>query len=247
MGDALGQNAAEVLRSGITTLYLSQQPDMDDELCFEVVQNGINMWDVHDDKYENDPVPIPWLVLENQTFNICHWYLMHRTSQQVPNNMPHSSDDDPPADPTGSNNDGSTTGIYSSFEITWEGTENSQPSADPTPESEEHPAEEPQNSISGDAPDDPQLTPEQLWELGMQGKTNCLPCPIGDVVGNTLLAILEGSGPYPSDVTQDSPLHHLRFTLVNFQDECYIIKDRDRDKEVYYHLDSLTDTCLPAV
>ena len=77
MGDTLGQNAAEVLRSGITTLYPSQQLDMDNELRFEVVQNGINMWDVHDDKYENDPVPIPQLVLEDQTFDICHWYLTH--------------------------------------------------------------------------------------------------------------------------------------------------------------------------
>ena len=44
MGDALGQNTAEVLCSGITTLYPSQQLDMDDELCFEVIQNRINMW-----------------------------------------------------------------------------------------------------------------------------------------------------------------------------------------------------------
>jgi len=43
MGDALGQNTAEVLCSGITTLYPSQQLDMDDELCFEVIQNRINM------------------------------------------------------------------------------------------------------------------------------------------------------------------------------------------------------------
>jgi len=77
MGDALGQNAAEGLRSGITTLYPSQQPHTDDELRFEVVQNGINMWDVHDEEYENDPVPIPRLVLEDQDFNICRWYLNH--------------------------------------------------------------------------------------------------------------------------------------------------------------------------
>jgi len=161
--------------------------------------------------------------------------------------MPHSSDDDPPADPNGSNNDRSTTRVYSSFEITQGGTKSSQPSADPAPESEDNPAEDPQNSGSGDALDNLQLTPEQIWDLGMQGNTNRLPCPIGDVIGNTLLAILEGSGPYPGDVTQDHPQHHLRFTLVIFQDECYIIRDRDRDEEVYYHLDSLTETCLPAV
>ena len=71
--------------------------------------------------------------------------------------------------------------------------------------------------------------------------------PIGDFMGITLLAILEESGPYPGDVTSDRPLDHLRFTLVDFQDSFYIIKDNDRNEELYYQLESLTETCRPAV
>jgi hypothetical protein len=71
--------------------------------------------------------------------------------------------------------------------------------------------------------------------------------PYWGCMGNTLLAILEGSGPYPGDVTQEGAQNNLRFTFVDFQDAIYIIKDNNREEEIYFHLDSLTETCLPAV
>jgi hypothetical protein len=62
-------------------------------------------------------------------------------------------------------------------------------------------------------------------------------------MGQTLLAILEGSGPYPGDKTHEGPEDWLWFIQVEFRDSCYIIKDNDRNEEVYYYLESLTETC----
>jgi hypothetical protein len=61
------------------------------------------------------------------------------------------------------------------------------------------------------------------------------------------LAILEGSGPYPGDETQQSPQDSLRFTLTDFQESFYIIKDNDRNTDLYFHEVSLTENYLPAV
>jgi hypothetical protein len=117
MSDALGLNAAQVLRSGITSLYPTRHADIDDELRFEVVQNGINIWDIHDDDFEDDPIAITRQVLENPNFDLCNWYATRRLAQVVPNNTPHSSNDEPPDEPNDPNSDRSTTGMYSSFEI----------------------------------------------------------------------------------------------------------------------------------
>jgi hypothetical protein len=243
MGDALGHNAARVLRSGITTLYPSRNADIDDEIRFEVVQNGINMWDVHDDDYEGHPIAVPRNILENPTFNICHWYATSRRAQMVPNNTPHNPDDDLPDDRQDPNDAGSTS---SSFEITRGGIGSPPNSEHPVPVSDRDQEGSPQHLDSGNSPIEPQLSPEQLWDLSAR-LTNRAPCPIGDVTRDTLLAILEGSGPYPGDVTREGPQVHLRFTFVDFLDAIYIIRDNDREEEIYFHLDSLTETCLPAV
>jgi hypothetical protein len=238
MGDALGQNTARVLCSGITSLYPSQQAETDDELRFEVVQNGINYWDIHDDDFAEDPINVPRHILENQNLDLCNWYLIRRRARQVPSNTPNDSDNEPPAN--NSNDVESATGIYSSFEITREGT------GDTVPESQTQTVP-PQDSPIDNPSEESRLTPEQVWELGAQGLTTRLSCPIGDVMGRTLLAILEGSGPYPGDKTHEGPEDRLRFIQVEFRDSCYIIKDNDRNEEVYYHLESLTETCLPAL
>jgi hypothetical protein len=134
--------------------------------------------------------------LENQNLDLCNWYLICHRAWQVPNNTLNDSDNEPPAND--SNNAESTTGIYSSFEITWEGT------GDAVPKSQTQTVP-PQDSPIDNPSEESRLTPEQVWELGTQRLTTRLSCPIGDVMGQTLLAILEGSGPYPGDKTHEGP------------------------------------------
>jgi hypothetical protein len=248
MSDALGHNAEKVLRSGITTLYPSRNSDVDDELRFTVTRNGINEWDIHDDDYENDPIKITRQYLEEPDFDICNWYLGRRQAQHEAAEAPDNSDNHPPGPPKAPDNsgsDGSDTGIYSSFKITRPRIENPQNERDIDPETTRSPDQQP--SGSGDAdPADP-ISPERLWELGAQGTIERSANPIGDVISNTLLAILEGSGPYPGDETQQSPQDSLRFTLTDFQESFYIIKDNDRNTDLYFHEISLTENYLPAV
>lgn len=107
------------------------------------------------------------------------------------------------------------------------------------------PTEQPIEPGETDSTD--QISLEQLWELGMQGTIEHSANPIGDVLGTTLLAILEGSGPYPGDETQEGPKENSRFTLEDFQDSFYIVKDNDQDEDIYFYIQSLTKTCRPAV
>jgi len=248
MGDALGHNAEKVLRSGITTLYPSRNPDVDDELRFTVTRNGLNRWDIHDDDYENDPIKITRQYLEEPDFDICNWYLGRRRAQREAAEAPDDSDNPPPGSPKAPDNSGSddsTTGIYSSFEITRPRMENPRNERDPDPEGNQSPTR--QHTEPGDTDLTDQISPEQLWELGAQGTVERSANPIGDVLGTTLLAILEGSGPYPGDETQQGPKENLWFTLEDFQDSFYVVKDNDRNEEIYFHIQSLTKTCRPAV
>lgn len=92
MGDTLGCNAGKVLHSGITTLYPSWNPDVDDEFRFTVTQNGNDYWDIYDEDYENDPIGITRPYLENPDFDICNWYLAHHHTPHRATEAPDNSD-----------------------------------------------------------------------------------------------------------------------------------------------------------
>ena len=229
-------------------MYPSRNSDVDDELRFTVTRNGIDYWDIHDDDYEDDPIGITRPYLENPDFDICNWYLAHRQDQREAAEAPDESDNPPPGPPKvpdNSGSDSSTTGIYSSFEITRPRMESPQNERNPDPEENRSPTQH--LTEPGDTDLTDQISLEQLWELGAQGTIERSANPIGDVLGTTLLAILEGSGPYPGDETQEGPKENLRFTLEDFQDSFYVIKDNDRNEEIYFHIRSLTKTCRPAV
>jgi len=223
-----------------------------DETRFEVVQNGINNWDIHDEDFTEDPITVSRQVLENQNLDLCNWYLSHRQAWRVPNNTPDNGNEGPPVENDDSEHTESTTGIYSSFELTQGGIAIISPlrredSVSDLPESHTPPvlspiprveslSETPKSKISPiQSPIPPvenlheelPMSPEQIWELGAQGLIDRPACPIGDVMGNNLLAILEGSGPYPSDNTRDNPLDDLQFMIEDHQLSCYVIKDND--------------------
>ena len=83
MGDALGENAMQILWSGITELYPTWNQEVYNNLQFTMVQNGVNSWDIHDDDYEGQPISISRSNLETPAFDICEWYAQCRPQPRV--------------------------------------------------------------------------------------------------------------------------------------------------------------------
>lgn len=82
LGDAYGHNAAVVLRSGITTFYPTKDSAIDDEFRLQVVQNGIDNWDIHDEDFDSEPIKVSRVELTNPDFDLGNWYRVKRYSRE---------------------------------------------------------------------------------------------------------------------------------------------------------------------
>lgn len=78
MADAYGENAKRVLRSGIRTDYPTQNPSIDNEFRFDVVQADVGEWNIHDEDFEGDPIRVSLVELTNPTLDLITWYSNRR-------------------------------------------------------------------------------------------------------------------------------------------------------------------------
>ncbi|KDR69982.1 hypothetical protein GALMADRAFT_1351362, partial [Galerina marginata CBS 339.88] len=74
MGDSYGHNAMLVLRSGIHSLYPTQNLTVHDEHRFTVVSSSETTYDIHDEDYEEQAITINKNLLKDPTFDLGLWY-----------------------------------------------------------------------------------------------------------------------------------------------------------------------------
>ncbi|KAJ3514054.1 hypothetical protein NLJ89_g2595 [Agrocybe chaxingu] len=185
MSDAYGHNAALVLASGITSLYPTRRPDVDDDLRFTVVQRSLLTHFIHDDDYEGIPIIIDSELLSNVNFDLGNWYKVRRFNLLEGSERASACDDNSMLDlspdlPVDQNReDGLSPGIPSLEDNNLDLRE-----------------------AVDDAPTQPStpISPEEInWELAREGNIVLPDRPIGDLVGKELIHNLAGNAPYPGD------------------------------------------------
>ena len=224
MGDTHNFNAMQVLCSGISVLYQSTDPDMDPEGCFHVAHSEPNKYFMYDEEF-SQPLRIDKYILTNPHFDLAKWYQARRYPI-TPFNK-NGVDLDLSLLEFWSTNNESSLKEFSDFQLDSNSPHGLQSVSKSDWDGSDTSSELNSRLI--------ELLPSEVsMGLGKFSQTNtqtesdwneCTYSPMGDVLEETVVWILESSQLYP-DVTGSWQLPQSWFEILQMEDDWYQVQDR---------------------